>query len=246
MVGASKSSPVDVPATPFFEMPPTPQFTETPAATPKNPGATPMMGFPATPQFGAETPASGDLFSPFMATPTAGADVPNSSPSKRSTWPKKQTGNEGDSVGKSSAGDDIMDIVSDVKKSINDTLDKPNEDAPFELMWTGPMATPRSDHLLSSSSILPPYTPMSTSLTASPFPLPPTMSGRTPFNTMKTPFSSSGGMTPFNQPPVRSALPQHVVTDSSIKNNSGKSPSRLKEDEVKKRRSVRKVGWTFL
>ena len=232
-----------VPPTPTFgggrfDMPPTPRFHDfPPTPNPLNAsGATPMS-MPSTPAFGA---SENTLFGSFTSPKEGvGGETPNKSPPKRGRGrPKKHSAaeEEASSKPKQSKPEDIMDIVTNVTRNISSNLDKGNDDAPFELTWTGPMATPSSvDGFASSSSVLPPYTPLSTPSAATPFQ--PPMGSHTPFTSlpgMKTPFS--GGMTPFQTPSRTPLQTNRVMSDLSAKQSPGKSPVQTKQEDTKKRR----------
>lgn len=249
-----------MPATPSFnEPPPTPKFPS--SATPMSVSSTPLQTAPtpSTPLFGAETPSTGDLFGAFMTPKNDSSQKEpepevKQSPPKRSRGrpPRKTSTREDDSTkAKPAKSEDIMDIVSNVTKNISSTFEKSNEEAPFELTWTGPIATPSSMDMFASpsNSMLPPYTPMSTP-GATPF-SPPSMPNRTPFNPpgIKTPFATpgSGGATPFVQPGGKTPLQARSVTELS-KQGPDRSPAQTisgnREEEGKKRRPVsrKKVG----
>lgn len=278
--GLGKETPSMVSPSPAPEVPATPTFPEggmfgtprsgDPSQTPNFlPSATPRT-VPSTPVFSAETPLTGELFGGFMTPkePMPGLMTPKEplakdseevdskrSPPKRGRGrPPKKTVNrdeEDSSKSKQSAkSEDIMDIVSNVTKNITNFGDS-KDDAPFELTWTGPMATPSSMDMFSSpsSSMLPPYTPMSTS-GATPY-NPPSMSNRTPFLThsgMKTPFSvHGGGVTPFihgGKTPLQSRAVTDLVTKQSPARSPAQGGSSNREDDGKKRRTVgrKRVG----
>lgn len=243
-----------LPATPRFEPHQTPMF-------PQSASATPLHAVPSTPVLGAATP-TGDLFGAFMTpkephpmTPREPEPEAKQSPKKGRGRPPKKTPvrEEESSQSKPGKSEDIMDIVSNVTKNISSTFEKSNEDAPFELTWTGPIATPSSMDMFASpaSSMLPPYTPIPNP-GATPF-NPPSMANRTPFHMpgMKTPFATPGSQTPFAtpgaqtpfiQPGGKTPMQSRVVADLASKQSPARSPAQgssgSKEDEGRRRKPV--------
>mgnify|MGYP001796203517 CR=1 FL=1 len=234
----------NMPSTPRIGEPLTPRFPPSASATP--------LPIPSTPVLGPESNSTGDLFGAFMTpkeplqmTPRETEPEAKQSPKKGRGRPPKKTPARDDenSQSKPTKSEDIMDIVSNVTKNISSTFEKSNEDAPFELTWTGPIATPSMDMFASpSSSMLPPYTPIRTP-GATPF-NPPSMPNRTPFQVpgaggMKTPFATPGSHTPFIQPGAMTPMQSRAVTEVA-KQSPARSPAQgssgSKEEEGRRRK----------